>query len=108
MIDVLVTVCWVLFLGCAPLLLVIRFIWPRHMEWRVVLVFIASSGWALLVLAEYLAELSNLQQLRFVDGKATHNLELGWLWALLYSAPWLIVYGIANVIRKRTAEAKHA
>jgi hypothetical protein len=44
----------------------------------------------------------------FVNGVRTYNFELGWLWALIYLGPWLALYGIVELVRKRVRGAKHA
>jgi len=117
-----------LFLACAPALLVIHFFRPRLMPWPILLLCASCVGWALLVLSEHFDEIRYAHclgrrsgqgagpfevidpecPLTFVDGVNTYTSELGWLWALLYLTPWLAIYGVVQVILKRVNGARHA
>jgi hypothetical protein len=130
-IDVLAVLFPALFLACAPLLLVTRFLRPKLLPWWAVFLCASGAGWVLLVLSEQFDDLSyercleasvfrlesrpeGLTQIvdpdcpfMFVTEVYSYNLELGWLWALVYLSPWLALYGIVQLVRKFVRSAKH-
>lgn len=133
MVEVLAVLCPALFFVCAPLVLLTRFLWPRTISWWAVFLCVSCLGWVLLVLGEHFEDVRYQQCLErrlegpvetevtangltevinpecpflFIHSVETHNSELGWLWALIYLGPWLALYGIACLVRKRVVGAK--
>lgn len=118
MIDLLAILSPALFLLCAPLLLVTRFLRPKLMSWWLLVACASCLGWVLLVVSEHFRAVGYDQCVErrfeegladdpecpflFVDGVYSYNLELGWLWSLLYLTPWLGLYAIAHSIRRHT------
>src|SRR5262245_60629219 len=115
-----------LFLATAPALLFIRLVKPARMPWWLIVVLAASLGWLWSNLAvsfyyEHLGDLlaqhggvgSAPQEL--IDewqndgAKRVFALLFGWLYGLVYLAPWLVVYGmlqaVQRVSRRRRAAA---
>ena len=117
MIDLLATLCPALFVLCAPSLLITRFLRPKLISWWLAVAAASCLGWVLLVLSEHFRAVSYDQCVErriengladdpdcpflFIDSAYSYNLELGWLWSLIYLIPWLGLYAIAHLIRKR-------
>ena len=129
MADALATLFPILFLACAPLLLVVRFFSPRLMPWWAVFLCASALGWLFIVLGEHFDKVSYAQCIErrfedpdgfaigrnypgcpflFLDGAYAGNLEFGWVTALIYFFPWLAIYGVVHLIRKRVTQARHA
>ena len=117
MYSALTTACMVIFFGSAPALLLGRWFRPRRFSWAAVAIGTAVLGWAVLVLDEFVRRrqrqdceftVSYHESTATIGGcylidewPTTYNLELGWLKGLVYLVPWLILYGIAWLIRRR-------
>jgi len=115
------TACLVLFLFTAPGLLGTRLVWPKGMPWWMLICLSALLGWALSNLAAYFYY-RHLDDLLAATGgvdvapeelvdawqsdgaKRTFALLFGWLYGLIYLAPWLAIYFV--VITTRNALAK--
>ena len=127
MIHILATALPALFFSSAPALLLARWFSPKWFSWLTVVLLACCLGWVLLIANEHVqdADYEQCVERRFqraVDGMTekpdpecpflfvhnahTYNLELGWLWTLLYLSPWLALYGIAQLFRKRMRGAK--
>lgn len=124
--EVFFQACVVLFLVAAPALLAVRFSWPKRMPWWLLLCLSALFGWALSNLAVlfYYRHLDhrlvaaggvNFAPQELVDvwqsdgAKRVFAFFFGWLYGLIYLAPWLAIYAVIassrKVIAKRSSTA---
>ena len=93
-------VCLGLFAVLPWIVLGVRFARPRLMPWWAVFSTSVGLGWGLLLLGALLKESP--------EGGAGHvgALFFGWAIALMWLLPWLMVYGIAHVMRRRLASRR--
>jgi hypothetical protein len=113
---VLTKVCTALFSVVVPLLLAIRFAWPRRMPWWVTFVLASGLGWVLINLTVHFSQAHTndlvvltggferaspelIEDWANDGGPRTFAFVLGWVPGLLYLLPWLALYGIADRIR---------
>jgi hypothetical protein len=85
-------------IGVAALPLVVlglRAARPKFMPWWAVFLLVIGLGWGLVFLSAMLNETKN--------GGAGHVFALffGWAIALIWLAPWLLVYAVIQLFRRR-------
>lgn len=70
---------------------------PKLMPWWGVFSIVVGLGWALVLVSAMLNETAK--------GGAGHVFALffGWAFALIWFAPWLLVYGVIQLFRRRRA-----
>ncbi|MCX6967114.1 MAG: hypothetical protein NTZ46_04930 [Verrucomicrobia bacterium] len=120
------TALWAFF-ALPPIVLCIRAFRPKLMPWWFAAVLVAVLGWFLVNAAVhfYYAHLDDLLRpyaecnhapadllaLRCADGaKMIFALLFGWAYGLVYSVPWILVYGLMQAVcciarRCRSAKA---
>ena len=104
---VYLTTLWTFF-ALPPVALCIRALWPRRMPWWLAAVLVAVGSWLLVnaTVHFYYAHLDELLKPygnhvpdallreRCADGaKLIFALLFGWAYGLVYSVPWLLLYG---------------
>ena len=118
--TVLASICSGLFFALAPALVLAHYICPRRIGWWLVAVVSAGFGWLLLVLGEHFTERAWAScEMTIIPGPLadsmggctivhffpTYNLQLGWLKALIYMVPWVVVFWIVRLAQRRQAAA---
>jgi len=80
-----------------PVVLGLRAARPKLMPWWAAFSIVIGLGWGLVLAGAMLNETAN--------GGAGHvgALFLGWAIVLLWFAPWLLVYGVVQLFRRRRA-----
>ena len=107
--EVLQVLCTGMFLALPPGLLFIRFT-CRRPGWWLLLLLVAGIGW-ILVLGSFTFNQAHMLELVArneappagwdSDGAAgVTALLFGWLVALIYALPWLLVYALAAAIKR--------
>jgi hypothetical protein len=115
--EILFKSCVVLFLVSAPVLLVLRFSWPRRIPWWLLICVAALLGWVFsnLAVVFYYRHLDD--QIAAAGGfdfappdlidtwqsdgaKRVFAFFFGWLYGLIYLAPWLVIYAAIALGRK--------
>ncbi len=116
----LANACWFFFLAISPVLLTIRFFWPRVLPRWGVLVFAGALGGTAFYLNELLhqADMEKFVRMRggfdqltpvLVDGMVNVPLVrpidfvVGAVLELILLLLWLVPYGIIQILRKRAA-----
>jgi hypothetical protein len=115
--------CLVLFLATAPALLVVRLARPARMPWWLIGILAASLGWVLSNLAVYfyyeqlgalLAQAGGGAPQELIDewqndgAKRVFAFMFGWLYGLIYLAPWLVAYGVLQAVRRVASKRRRA
>jgi hypothetical protein len=111
--NILSIFCLCIFLITPPLLLGLKLLGQKKIPWWLALLIISLVGWLSVNAAvyfgfEYLAKLltesphnSVLAEKAQDDGAAqVFALLFGWLYALIYSIPWLIIFVLVRRLHK--------
>jgi hypothetical protein len=121
--TVIANICTALFFAVAPALVFAHYMWPRRFGWWAVTVVSGTLGWILLVLGEHFTERAwGACEMTIIPGPMadsiggcaivhffpTYNLQLGWLKALIYMAPWVAVFEVVRLIKRRRAAVSHS
>ncbi len=75
--------------------LAFRFIRPRFMPWWAVMAVSILGGWALILVAAALSETPDR------GAPKVFALFFGWAYSLVWLVPWLVVYGIVQLVFRR-------
>ena len=119
--QMLFVACLVTFLALPPCLFTVRYINDKP-AWWVTYIIIAALGWAsalgtVFFYFQYLSDLIAQYQIppqELVDrwandgAKKAFALLFGWLYALIYSLPWLLLYIAAKAIRRLLLKPSNA
>lgn len=95
--DVLSLACLVGLAVLPPVVLGLRAARPKLMPWWAVFSIVVGLGWVLAVVGAMLKETT--------EGGAGHvgALFFGWALVLIWFAPWLLVYAVIQLFRRRRA-----
>ncbi len=86
----------ILFVILPPALLSLRMFPRRPLPWWAVVTLMVGAGWGLVLGAAILAETPERGSAAMVFG-----LFFGWVFALIWFAPWLALYGFVSLLRRR-------
>ena len=106
------------FCAATPLLLGIRFVWPKWMPWLILLALALIVSWGAVIAAnyfyfEFLTDQINQYESRgedppkelrerwASDASGVGALFFGWTYFVVYFLPWLGVYALACAVRRR-------
>ncbi len=92
--QMLTMICLAGFLLLPIIVLSFRAIRPKRMPWWAVFPIVIVLGWLLVLVTAMLNETP--------DGGAPKVFALffGWAYALVWFVPWLLVYGVIQLVRK--------
>jgi hypothetical protein len=117
--HVLYIACLAAFFILPPSVLGFRLVKRNNMSWWILLFLIAGVSWVLVNGAvyfyhEYLGDILRaysddppvelLQRWSNDGAKRAFALLFGWLYGLVYLMPWLVVYGVLQLIRRHVAQ----
>lgn len=111
--QIIFIACLTIFLALPPLLFLCRY-FRRKPAWWLIYTIVVLVGWVAVLgavifyyqylgdcIASYQTPPQELVERWANDGaKKVFALFFGWLYSLLYSAPWLILYILAHFVRK--------
>jgi|JI9StandDraft_1071089.scaffolds.fasta_scaffold202461_1 hypothetical protein len=117
MAGALATICSVAFWFCAPLVLVARYVWPARLPWWGVFAAVSFVSWGALVLGDHfivvhesecipLITPDSVEGCPIVDYIYTYNREAGWLKGIIYLLPWLALYALIHIARRKRMDAR--
>ncbi|MFM1767942.1 MAG: hypothetical protein RJA22_471 [Verrucomicrobiota bacterium] len=95
--DVLTFACVAGFAVLPLVVLSLRAIRPKRMPWWLGCLLVVFLGWALILATAMLSETPESGA-----GKV-FALFLGWAYAVAWFIPWLLVYGVIQLFRRRLA-----
>lgn len=114
--DTLASLCFSSFFALAPILLAVKF-FTNKPAWWLVIVTIVVFGWGLVIgtyvfyhlgINDLIAQGKELPEGWDSDGASgLFAIFGGWLFSLVYLAPWLVIYALAVGIR-RLLQSSHA
>ena len=116
--DALASICFFSFVGLTPILLAIKFITNKP-PWWLILITLIVLGWGLVIgtyvfyhlgIGDLIAQGKDEELPEGWDSDGASGLFAifgGWLFSIVYLAPWLVMYALATGIR-RLLQSRHA